>query len=126
MTPKFRAWDRLTGKMFPVGIIDCSIQAVYIEEPNGLDSCRNFDEIELMQSTGLKDKNGKKIYDGDVLKTSDGELAKVVWNKELACWEAEFLSEIVDLSEVADVKSNRSDCEIVGNIYENTEFLEGE
>ena len=126
MTPKFRVWDRLTGKMFPVGIIDCSIQAVYIEEPNGLDSCRNFDEIELMQSTGLKDKNGKKIYDGDVLKTSDGELAKVVWNKELACWEAEFLSEIVDLSEVADVKSNRSDCEIVGNIYENTEFLEGE
>lgn len=126
MTPKFRAWDRLTGKMFPVGIIDCSIQAVYIEEPNGLDSCRNFDEIELMQSTGLKDKNGKKIYDGDVLKTSDGELAKVVWNKELACWEAEFLSEIVDLSEVADVKSNRSDCETVGNIYENTEFLEGE
>lgn len=126
MIPKFRAWDRLTGKMFPVGIIDCSIQAVYIEEPNGLDSRRNFDEIELMQSTGLKDKNGKKIYDGDVLKTSDGELAKVVWNKELACWEAEFLSEIVDLSEVADVKSNRSDCEIVGNIYENTEFLEGE
>lgn len=79
---------------------------------------------ELMQSTGLVDEDGKEIFESDVLKTSDGELAKVVWNKELACWEAEFLSEIVDLSEVADVKSNRSDCEIVGNIYENPEFLE--
>lgn len=69
-------------------------------------------------------KTAKRFLRGDVLKTYDGELAKVVWNKELACWEAEFLSEIVDLSEVADVKSNRSDCEIVGNIYENTEFLE--
>ena len=78
----------------------------------------------LMQSTGLFDMYDKEIFEGDVLKTSDGELAKVVWNKELACWEAEFLSEIVDLSEVADVKSNRSDCEIVGNIYENPEFLE--
>ena len=126
MIPKFRAWDRLTGKMFPVGIIDCSIQAVYIEEPNGLDSCRNFDEIELMQSTGLKDENGREIYEGDVLQTHDGELSKVVWNKYLGCWEVEFLSEIVDLSEGADVKSNRSDCEIVGNIYENPEFLEGE
>ena len=54
---------------------------------------------------------------------SDGELAKVVWNKELACWEARFLDEIVDLSEVADAKSNRSDCEVVGNIYENPELL---
>ena len=125
MIPKFRALDRLTGKIFPVGIIDYSIQAVYIEEPNGLDSCRNFDEIELMQSTGLVDMYDKEIFEGDVLKTSDSELAKVVWNKELACWEAEFLSEIIDLSEVADVKSNRSDCEIVGNIYENPEFFGG-
>lgn len=123
--PKFRVWDRLTGKMFPVGIIDYSIRSVYIEEPNGLYSERDFDEIELMQSTGLKDINGKEIFEGDVLKTSDSELAKVVWNKELACWEAEFLDEIVDLSEVADVKSNRSDCEIVGNIYENPELAEG-
>lgn len=126
MKPKFRALDRLTGKMFPVGIIDYSIQSVYIEEPNEMYCERDFDDVELMQYTGLRDENGREIYDGDVLKTSDGELAKVVWNKELACWEAEFLSEIVDLSEVADVKSNRSDCEIVGNIYENTEFLEGE
>ena len=79
-----------------------------------------------MQSTGLFDENGKEIFEGDVLNTYDGELAKVVRNKELACWEAEFLDEIVDLSEVADVKSDRSDCEVIGNVYENPELLEGE
>lgn len=121
--PKFRAWDRIKKRMFLV---------LEIDYENGLVSDETywntipFDDVNLMQSTGLVDMYDKEIFEGDVLKTSDGELAKVVWNKELACWEAEFLSEIVDLSEVADVKSNRSDCEIVGNIYENPELLEGE
>lgn len=119
--PKFRAWDRIKKRMFLV---------LEIDYENGLVSDETywntipFDDVNLMQSTGLVDMYDKEIFEGDVLKTSDGELAKVVWNKYLGCWEVEFLSEIVDLSEVADVKSNRSDCEIVGNIYENPEFLE--
>lgn len=125
MTPKFRAWTE-EGKVMYYDVYpfkDDTLLLSYDEI--------SFDEVPasdfiLMQSTGLFDMYDKEIFEGDVLKMSDGELAKVVWNKELACWEAEFLSEIVDLSEVADVKSNRSDCEIVGNIYENPEFLEGE
>ena len=122
MTPKFRAWTE-EGKVMYYDVYpfkDDTLLLSYDEI--------SFDEVPasdfiLMQSTGLFDMYDKEIFEGDVLKMSDGELAKVVWNKELACWEAEFLSEIVDLSEVADVKSNRSDCEIVGNIYENPEFL---
>lgn len=121
--PKFRAWTE-EGKVMYYDVYpfkDDTLLLSYDEI--------SFDEVPasdfiLMQSTGLFDMYDKEIFEGDVLKMSDGELAKVVWNKELACWEAEFLSEIVDLSEVADVKSNRSDCEIVGNIYENPEFLE--
>lgn len=123
--PKFRAWTE-EGKVIYYDVYpfkDDTLLLSYDEI--------SFDEVPasdfiLMQSTGLFDMYDTEIFEGDVLKTSDGELAKVVWNKELACWEAEFLSEIVDLSEVADVKSNRSDCEIVGNIYENPEFLEGD
>ena len=118
--PKFRVWDEVSCTM---------ITTNDYEDLSDLFCCLNVDDgffSELMQSTGLVDKNGKEIFEGDVLQTYDGELAKVVWNKELGCWEAEFLSEIVDLSEVADIKSNRSDCEIFGNIYENPELLEGE
>lgn len=123
--PKFRVWTE-EGKVMYYDVYpfkDDTLLLSYDEI--------SFDEVPasdfiLMQSTGLFDMYDKEVFEGDVLKTYDGELAKVVWNKYLGCWEAEFLSEIVDLSEVADVKSNRSDCEILGNIYENPEFLEGE
>lgn len=116
MTPKFRAWDEDSQKMN--GNVE-----IYINKDKTIEVRSKDDKTIVMQSTGLEDGNGREIFEGDVLKTYDGELAKVVWNKELACWEAEFLSEIVDLSEVADVKSNRSDCEIVSDIYKNPEFL---
>lgn len=122
MIPKFRVYDKVEYMMITTSdyedlsdlfcILKNDADTRYISEP--------------MQSTGLVDMYDKEIFEGDVLKTYDGELAKVVWNKELACWEAEFLDEIVDLSEVADIQSNRSDCEIIGNIYENPELLEEE
>ena len=118
--PKFRVYDKVEYMM---------ITTNDYEDLSDLFCCLNADDgffSELMQSTGLFDMYDKEIFEGDVLKTSDSELAKVVWNKELACWEAEFLGEIVDLCEIADIQSNRSDCEIVGNIYENPELLEEE
>lgn len=119
--PKFRVYDKVECMMITTSDYD---------DLSDLFCCLNADDdgffSELMQSTGLVDVYDKEIFEGDVLQTYDGELAKVVWNKELGCWEAEFLSEIVDLSEVADIKSNRSDCEIFGNIYENPELLKEE
>lgn len=128
--PKFRAWDVHEKKMFTNAQLIVWNGNVYANDNSELsvDNLKGWsiDEKYLMQSTDIFDENGKEIFEGDVLKTYDGELAKVVWNKYLGCWEAEFLSEIVDLSEVADVKSNRSDCEVVGNIYENKELVEEE
>lgn len=122
--PKFRVYDKVKKCMSEVEAIVYTENKVYPFYSKVVRRYIPFEESVLMQSTGLVDENGKEIFEEDVVKTSDGELAKVVWNKELACWEAEFLDEIVDLSEVADIQSNRSDCEIVGNIYENPELVE--
>jgi uncharacterized phage protein (TIGR01671 family) len=135
--PKFRAWNKKSKSMYSTDDIvfidfeeeEICVQTIYFEQ--GLPDERDldfytFDEIELMQSTGLFDENGKEIFDGDILHTPDNELAKVFWNDDLAGWFVDFLYEIAELSEVADIQSSRSICAIVGNIYENPELVEEE
>ena len=118
--PKFRAWFKQGSKMVNVATIDFLEKEV----KSHANVMYSFDEIELMQSTGLIDKNGEEIFEGDVLLTYDDELAKVFWNDDLAGWFVDFIYEIAELSEVADIQSGRSICEIIGNIYENPELLE--
>lgn len=126
MIPKFRAWDKISKTMFPVMMIDFGQSYVMIEEINGLWCERGFDEVELMQSTGLVDENGKEVFEGDVLLTYDAELAKVYWDDVLAGWFVDFIYETAELSEVAGLQSSRSICAIVGNVYENPELMEEE
>ncbi len=78
----------------------------------------SFDDVVLMQYTGLKDKNGKKIFEGDIGWDEHNECYGVVKFEEgkfLYVWEN--IAE--DLWEVAD------GIEICGNIHENPELLEG-
>lgn len=78
-------------------------------------------DADVMQYTGLKDKNGKEIYEGDVIKDwEEIDLYKVIWNKVWACFDLERVTRNNDTEQEIDDTYN---CEIIGNIYENPELL---
>ena len=101
-------------------------QQVYFE--NGLPDdrdiyCYDFDEIELMQSTGLKDKNGKEVFVGDIIKCTRGCLHEVYIEKEYGGTYFGGMPAVY-LKDLREGYAWTEHEEIIGNIYENPEFLE--
>lgn len=124
MTPKFRAWDKISKKIFPVTTIDFDQSYVMIEEINGLLGKRDFDEIEIMQSTGLFDKNGKEIYEDDIVRITltDG-FRYVVGEDGAVKYKLGAFYILNGLDEYLISDFHIDDIEVVGNIYENPELL---
>jgi len=122
---KFRAWVKDRKAIFEVISIDyVSKKVTYIVERTGhLLNIRHdkFNDVELMQYTGIKDKDNKKIYEGDILFESFGEkYYKVIF--ENGGFRAEFEGDFDEYSfDLIDVVAQG--CEIVGNIYENSELI---
>lgn len=76
----------------------------------------SFDDIELIQYTGLKDKNGKEVYEGDIIQRYGEGRYTIYWHNNTACWRMEGFTGITK-SDIALA------CEIIGNIYENPEIV---
>jgi uncharacterized phage protein (TIGR01671 family) len=122
---KFRTWDG-------AGMVEVWELTIY-ESGNGyrindqVDS--SYDKWPLMQYTGLKDKNGREIYEGDIVKRNPPELNRLSlhdfqnWIIYFGSWcymrrpvnnENGFAFDVIDA---------RSNCEIIGNIYETPELV---
>jgi uncharacterized phage protein (TIGR01671 family) len=124
---KFRAWDKKDNVMRQVNMMTVSenhnYQTYYFLEPTSENNgFRYTPDVELMQYTGLKDKNGKEIYEGDIIR-HDWGLNKITFEdysftaEHIISFDGAFNCNLY-LSDIG------SDCEVIGNIYENPELIE--
>lgn len=121
MIPKFRAWDKVFKEMVQVNALVLDEQVVKVTYKNGNVAKDDMKEYELMQSTGLKDKNGKEIFEGDILTSQNYPVKGVVeFRTDLGLW-VHYLKEYSYFEYLGNVAGSK---EIIGNIYENPELLE--
>ena len=124
MIPKFRAWHKTWEEMGKVKRIrfddDANVTTVlFIGKDFGVNA--KIDEFELMQSTGLHDKNGKEIFEGDIVLVLDSPYTVFYDNEKGSYrlkphddrWNVDYMSNF----------SHGGNFEVVGNIYENKEYL---
>jgi len=118
---KFRAWDNHHKIMI------CQ------RETDRVDKCLTYFEtnikVNLMQYTGLKDKNGVEIYEGDVLGGVNGSINGTAWKIDLFAVEYNickgFNLHMFMWDDEGNLKMDSTHyCEVIGNIHENPELLE--
>ena len=129
---KFRAWDKIAKKMSEVTAIDFSTKPFRVfYKAYGNENYFNQDAI-LMQSTGLSDKNGKEIFEGDIVNcgylfTGSPFEEEDAYEEEkgvvqfLNCgFNIKFKN---DTNLFIDIMESCEDIEVIGNIYKNEELL---
>lgn len=125
MIPRFRAWDKIHKTMYEVddimsidfGKSEICVKTLFFEQTNRYD----FDDIVLMQSTGLTDKNGKEIFEGDIIDSTDGFLTGVI---EFRVSLGMFISELVEYNNFERLCNVASSRKIIGNIWESPALVE--
>jgi len=124
---KFRAWDKDRKKMLyhindlfdgfmhwkdqKIDLVDCVEQGTHTEYRHPI----------LLQYTGLKDKNGKEIYEGDVIETNgieNCEKALIIFHDGV------FVADFEEFDFIGWEHLNGLDMTVIGNIYENPELKE--
>jgi len=112
---RFRAWDRDKKRMLP----SWGIFKTYFGD-------MDIDSYIVMQYTGLKDKNGKEICEGDICESHQYEY----WQRGIVTWINNSVSfMLIQGNSFIGINDNdglcNEDLEVIGNVYENPELLEG-
>ena len=132
MIPKYRVWDKEGNRMIlPKYFYSIDLLKEQVTERTKCNYTFSlhsitFDKVEFMQSTGLKDKNGKEIFEEDVVDYK-GRKAIIKWHGSYASFIYRFVDELNKRSaEWYPLYLAYLKCEVIGNIYENPELLEAE
>lgn len=126
MIPRYRAWDKDFKTMYEADDIvyidfeekQICVKTLFFERASRYD----FNDIVLMQSTGLADKNGKEIFEGDVVKMAKNVYSEPTYYEVVRHRGGAYRLESKQYG--CELWLRHTDCEIAGNIYENPELVE--
>ena len=123
MIPRYRAWDggSLWRMYSPEEVWVCDGGIWVIDEDSWDGELILNNDLNLMQSTGLTDKNGKEIFEGDIIDSTDGFMTGVVEFREALGMFVSNLVEYNNFERLCNVASSRK---IIGNIWEHPELAE--
>ena len=125
MISKYRAWDSVKKEMFKDTFAITESGQVVVVEQESVASSPDYvfvDYLVLMQSTGLKDKNGKEIFEGDIVKMAKDVYSEPTYYEVVRHRGGAYRLE--SKQHGCELWLRHTVCEIVGNIYENRELLE--
>lgn len=123
---KFRAFIKQTNEVFPVMTIWSNSICLDLTGSDREWNAQVFnkEDVELLQYTGLKDKDGKEIYEGDILQpyNRENKFYPVIWHDTGFVLEYKF--NIRGYDEINRFPIHKNSYIIVGNIYENNELIQ--
>ena len=125
MIPKYRAWHKTwdeLGKVKRIRFDGEGNVTTVLFEGKFLGVNTHVDEIELMQSTDMVDRDGKIIFEGDIVKMSKDVYSEPIYYEVVRHYGGAYRLE--SKQHGCELWLRHTDCEIVGNVYENRELLE--
>lgn len=129
---RFKVYYKPHNKVYNVICLNCDRQKEIIIEYNGSTALVEWENCVILQSTGLRDRDGKLIYEDDIIEFTDNvtvngsktHVAKVEHNKEFNAYM--YHAECVGWYTINPSQNKRFEVKVIGNVYANPELLEVE
>lgn len=122
MIPKYRAWDKIHKTMYKVYDVDIERKEILVKTQSFKRLSYNFmSGIELMASTGYRDKDGKEIFSEDIVMSRCGLFKGIVIFKQHL---GAYVIKSIGYKNIMRLRVAANTVKIVGNFYENPELLE--